>query len=50
MTEHIEVIQKEEVEALRTISETTFHDTFEGEYSAKIFKRFSQKVTTKRYY
>ncbi|MCI2947853.1 GNAT family N-acetyltransferase [Staphylococcus caledonicus] len=43
MTEHIEKIQKEEVEALRKISETTFHDTFEGEYSAEDFQTFFSK-------
>lgn len=40
MSETIERIKENEVSELQQISETTFYDTFEGEYTEEDFKKF----------
>ena len=40
MSEYITMIENMDVSDLRQISETTFYDTFEGEYSDDDFNQF----------
>lgn len=43
MSEYITMIENMDVSDLRQISETTFYDTFEGEYSDDDFNQFSKE-------
>ena len=47
MSEYITMIENMDVSDLRQISETTFYDTFEGEYSDDDFNQFSKKAIMK---
>ncbi|GGG91812.1 GNAT family N-acetyltransferase [Staphylococcus pragensis] len=44
MNEHIEEIHKNEVTELRRIAETTFYETFKGEYSQENFQKFFKET------
>ena len=48
MSEYITMIENMDVSDLRQISETTFYDTFEGEYSDDDFNQFSKKAIMKK--
>ena len=49
MSEYITMIENMDVSDLRQISETTFYDTFEGEYSDDDFNQFFKKAIMKKY-
>ena len=44
MSEYITMIENMDVSDLRQISETTFYDTFEGEYSDDDFNQFFKAI------
>ena len=48
MSEYITMIENMDVSDLRQISETTFYDTFEGEYSDDDFNQFFKKAIMKK--